>query len=82
MLLPCCQDQRKIASDQLAYSVEFVTAKPVVALKSHWLEPEFAVMSIALDLHVHRFVAIEAKEEEAIGTRNTADGGHESVLPT
>ena len=81
VFLPRCQDRWKIARDQSAYQVEFVTSKSVVALENHGLKAKFTVLTITFDVYMDVFVAIEAKKEEAIWTGNAAYGWHGSVLP-
>jgi hypothetical protein len=76
MLMPCLHDAREIRLHQASNTVQFHGGEAVVRGKDQRLQPEFAQPVFSLNVHVPRFVAVEAVEEEPVRTRDVLDGGH------
>jgi hypothetical protein len=55
---------------------QLVSRKTVVPREYQRFEPELAGVPFLLDVNVRRLGAVEAREEEPIGTGNASDAGH------
>src|SRR5688500_558971 len=70
MLIPGSNDCRLVLDDDSADLVQLSRAEPMVKRQSDRRQPELRVLTIATDVHVRRFIAVEAIEEEPIRARN------------
>ena len=65
--------------DDASDDVQVSGAEAMTASQSERFKPEFARLVLALHMNVWRLVAIEAGEEEPIGTGDAFDSWHSDV---
>jgi hypothetical protein len=82
VFMPYLQDRGALRSDDSANHVQFVGAEAVTPRQLDRFEPELAGAAPSLDVHVRRFIAVEAREEESIRPRDAFDSWHsETSVP-
>jgi len=62
------------------YLVQLSSPKAMVACKRERFKPELAGAHLPLDMHVRGFVAVETREEEAIGSGDPGDSWHSRLF--
>ena len=66
VFIPSLIDESQIVKDELADSIQLLSAKPIVRRQHDRIEPELTRLSLPLGVNMPRFLAVEAVEEESI----------------
>jgi hypothetical protein len=80
VLIPSCLDLREVLKYKTLDGKKLVGVESSSARKLERPQPELAEARFPPDMDVRPFVAIEAVEEEPVGSRDTGDGRHEPTV--
>src|SRR5262245_58382498 len=80
VFIPGLDDDCLVRDDQPTNVVEFPSAESMIPRERDWRQPEFAVLTVTPNVHVHRLVAIETIEEEPVRSSDAGDSRHSIPL--
>ena len=78
VFIPCLQNAKKIGLYQLANLIKLVGSEAAILAQCKRLQPELAHALLPLDMYVLGLIAIEAVEEDPIGSRDVFDCRHQA----
>jgi hypothetical protein len=76
MLIPGSNDCRLVLDDDSADFIQLSRAEPMIPRQADRRQPELRVLTIAADVHVHRFIAVEAVEKEPVRAGDVRNARH------
>src|SRR5436309_12587171 len=79
--MPSLQYRGAVGRNDPANRAQLPCAETMGTGQSDWLKPELARPILALDVHVRRLIAVEAREEEPIRPGNPLDSRHPRTAP-
>lgn len=77
--MPCLQNAGAMRLDDASNRTQLSGAEAMTVNQPERLKPEFARLVLALHMNMWRLAAIEAGEEEPIGTGDALDSWHSDV---
>jgi hypothetical protein len=81
VFMPYLQDFAALRTDDSANHVQFVGVETMTSRQFNLSEPEFAGATPSLHMDVRRLIAVEAREEEPIRSRDVLDPWHSQTPP-
>jgi hypothetical protein len=78
VLAPRISHRSDVFRDDPPDPIQFVRAEAIVRRKRERIKPELALVSISLDMNMHRFAAIETVEEEPVRSGDVWNGRHQA----
>jgi hypothetical protein len=79
--MPGPSNSIQIINNDLANAIQFLLLESAVRGQFNRVEPELAYGLVATNVHVPRFVTVEAVEEKPVWARDSGDGWHARIPP-